>query len=216
MPTLSKTTKHGNYIKNTVPGEPTITLSLGNAKLSHDILLWNIPAVTTCPNCDACKGSCYARKAEKLYPSVLPCRTRNYRATANRIVFRKRMVELIEHAIKHYGVKAVRVHESGDFYNAHYAWDWEEIARFVCMDMPDVRFFAYTKSPYKPASPWFNIVDSILPDGQINYGSHDYVIEQAKRWHVKICPYGLAKTTLTCGVECKICQTHGRVLFVQH
>lgn len=214
MTTITKTRKLGNYIKTETTDQAAMTLSLGNGKLSHDILIWNMPTVKTCPNCDACKKTCYAMKAEKLYPSVLPCRERNYQASLVDS-FEDRMVWTIIQSVVKHGVKAVRVHESGDFYSVEYAQKWQMIAARVHEVQPGVIFFAYTKSPYRPAT-GFNIVESILPDGSINYGTHAEVIQKARLFGAKICPYGIAKRTLTCGIECKACQKFSRVVFIQH
>jgi len=210
----TKTRKVGNYIKTETTGEETMTLSLGNGKLSHDILIWNMPTVKTCPNCEECQKTCYAMKAEKLYPSVMPCRERNYQASLSD-KFTDRMTWTIVQSVNKYGVKAVRVHESGDFYSNEYAMKWAIIAKRVHRVLPDVIFFAYTKSPYRPIY-GFNIVESILPGGEINYGTHTEIIAMAKKYRAKICPYGIAKRTLTCGIECKACQHHKHVVFIQH
>lgn len=205
--------KVGNYVKNIAGDDPIITMSLGNGKLSHDILIFNLPAIDTCPNCDDCKDTCYARKPELRYPAVKPCRNQNLSAS-KKTDFVDRMVFTIMTAVSKHGVKAVRVHESGDFYSQSYAASWSLIQHQVKKLYPEVIFFAYTKSPYRPQG--FNIVESILPDGEINYGPRDEIILLARKYGAKICPYGIAKRTLTCGVECKACQKFNRVVFVQH
>jgi len=203
-------TKKANYLKI-----DDITVSLGNGKLDKSILIFNLPAVTTCPNCDDCKDNCYAYKCEKRYPSVRPCRERNYKATLNNSGFIIKMLELITVGVNKYGVTAIRVHESGDFYSQEYANNWNYIAGKIQISRPDVVFFAYTKSPYRPAQ-YFNIVESILPDGSINFGDHDHVIRLAKKYHATICPYGISKIKFKCGLECKACQTKKYVVFHKH
>ena len=54
----------------------------GNKKLINTdtvrFMIWNIPAVVTCPFAtEHCKHFCYARKAERVYPQVLPAREKN-------------------------------------------------------------------------------------------------------------------------------------------
>jgi hypothetical protein len=54
----------------------------GNMKLKNTektrFIIWNIPAVVTCPyKTEQCEKSCYARKAERVYPDVLPARRIN-------------------------------------------------------------------------------------------------------------------------------------------
>lgn len=120
-------------------------LSKGNKKLKSNqfvkFLIWNLPAVKTCPNATAlCKKSCYARKAEKAYPTVLPCRENNLKES-QKPDFVENMISAIKKA-KDKRALIVRIHESGDFYNLEYSRKWLEIAT-AC---PDVVFMAYTKS----------------------------------------------------------------------
>ena len=110
-------------------------------------LIWNLPAVKTCPNrTPHCEKLCYARKAEKLYPTCLPSRMANLEE-AKKDDFAMNMALTI--MIKYKGMKAeklvVRIHESGDFYNQKYADAWLNVAHFF-EDNKDITFIAYTKS----------------------------------------------------------------------
>ena len=186
-----KITKNNSYIKNIIPGQPTITMSMGNPKLDKSILIFNLPSIITCPNCELCKNDCYARKAEKQYPSVLPCRMENWEAS-KLDNFEIRMIKTITKVIKKYGVKSIRVHESGDFYSYNYAVKWQRIATNIKTFIDkDIIFFAYTKSPHRPLQ-GFNIVESILPDGNINFADKKTVYKLAKKHKARVCPYGLA------------------------
>ena len=54
----------------------------GNKKLVNNentrFIIWNLPAVETCPHAtELCKKSCYARKAERVYPDVIFSRKTN-------------------------------------------------------------------------------------------------------------------------------------------
>jgi len=194
-----------------------IYLSKGNEKLDKSILIWSLPAIETCPNCKDCKDSCYARKAEIQYPDVLPCRTRNYQESLKESFVSDmihKIQKMIKSARKHY-VRFVRIHESGDFYSKEYAEKWVEIAR----NMPEITFYGYTKAPENipdnlPEN--MNIVESVMPDGRVNFGEKQEVIEMAKRWGATICPYGKAKKAFTCGIECNACTRKRRVVFIQH
>lgn len=116
--------------------------------------IWNIPAVITCPfRTPQCEELCYARKAERKYPDVLPCRTKNYKATKQddfvvRMCFTIHR-ELLSHKYKN--TKFIfRIHESGDFYNNKYADKWLQIINY-CEQNIDIQFDfeCYTKSlPY--------------------------------------------------------------------
>lgn len=134
--------------------KPIYTLSTGNKKLQSDseikFLIWNIPAVKTCPYAtEACKIACYAKTAERVYPEVLPSRMRNFEESRKES-FISNMVQTI-HAYanrKNYrNAQEIRfrIHESGDFYNKAYADAWLEIAK-ECADIKNLVFLAYTKS----------------------------------------------------------------------
>lgn len=132
----------------------------GNRKLKNDattrFIIWNLPAVKTCPFRTAmCEKSCYARKAERVYPQVLPSRERNYEESL-RATFVEDMIYTINSTIfdargrmrKAYRGKQIvfRIHESGDFYNYEYVSKWLEIIRYYEECLPQLRFVAYTKS----------------------------------------------------------------------
>jgi hypothetical protein len=114
-----------------------IYLSFGNMKLPRSITVWSLPAVKTCPNHKECWSYCYALKAQAMYPTCLPCRERNWKASK-----RAGFIEDMQKAIKGMGNKIVRVHESGDFFNQTYLNRWIAIAKA----MPGVRFYAYSKA----------------------------------------------------------------------
>lgn len=193
-----------------------LTLSKGNMKLDKSILIWSIPAVKTCPNCSDCAKHCYARKAERIYPTVLPCRERNWEASKQED-FVSNMVKLIKRTQKNsrkVKIEAVRIHESGDFFSKEYAEKWADIAR----QCPELTFYGYTKAPWNlpdniPEN--MNIVHSML-DGQVNFGSWEYVLDFAKKYRAAICPYGLTKKHFTCGKDCQACMKKSKVVFLQH
>lgn len=125
----------------------------GNKKLRNTdtvrFMIWNLPAVKTCPfRTEMCEKSCYARKAERVYPSVLPSREQNYNDSLDPD-FTENMIYTIETELKkkkYIGKKVVfRIHESGDFYNLEYTEKWVNIARYF-EDDPRIIFLAYTKS----------------------------------------------------------------------
>lgn len=110
----------------------------GNKKMSWPT--FNLPARKTCPNSTAaCRRSCYAMKAERMYPSVLPCRSRNLEATADLPAFVDDICGQLARCRKTREI--FRIHESGDFYSAEYFDAWAEIAR----RNPETQFFAFTK-----------------------------------------------------------------------
>lgn len=125
----------------------------GNRKLRNTdkirFMIWNLPAVKTCPFRTAmCEKSCYARKAERVYPQVLPAREKNYSDSLD-ADFVSNMIFTIETELakKRYTGKlcVFRIHESGDFYNVEYAQKWIDIARHF-ENNENIVFLAYTKS----------------------------------------------------------------------
>lgn len=139
----------------------------GNRKLRNTdkirFMIWNLPAVKTCPFRTAlCEKSCYARKAERVYPQVLSSREKNYNATLSPD-FVENMIFTIEKelATKKYNGKLTifRIHESGDFYNLEYAKKWVAIARHFENDRR-IKFLAYTKSVIYFNIPGYN---TLLP-----------------------------------------------------
>lgn len=128
----------------------------GNKKLRNGedvrFIIWNLPAVKTCPfRTVACEKSCYARKAERVYPQVLPAREKNLEASKSPD-FVENMIYTIEKELSRrvYTGKTVvfRIHESGDFYGVEYSKKWVAIAKHF-EDDTRIIFLAYTKSlPY--------------------------------------------------------------------
>jgi len=128
----------------------SIFLSEGNRKLksttNEKFLIFNLPAEITCPYAtDMCKNLCYAKKAQRLYPQVLPCRQTNLEEV-KKPEFIHNMIQTIESHIskKSWQGKKVyfRWHESGDFFNA----DYFNQACIIARCFPDIAFCAYTKS----------------------------------------------------------------------
>jgi hypothetical protein len=109
----------------------------GNRKLQNTdtirYMIWNLPAVKTCPfRTEMCEKSCYARKAERIYPQVLPSREENYTESLEND-FAANMIFTIEKKLNSKafaGKKCIfRVHESGDFYNVEYTRKWIKICK---------------------------------------------------------------------------------------
>jgi hypothetical protein len=186
-----------------------ITIGLGNLKLSDKVAIFNLPAGKEYTCRQDCPG-CYAKKAQKNYPTVLPCRIKNLESTWHES-FVDQFVSLIEKS----GVDICRFHESGDIYNDAYAAKIEAIAA----RLPRVKFYLYTKTHYRPRG--INVVESILPDGELNYGPMPYALSLSKKYRAPICPITMlaarkVKNSYKCGDHCKACQTRDKVIFVIH
>ena len=128
-------------IKKTDANSLKLSVSFGNKKLPKGTMIFNIPAVSTCPlRTTFCEISCYALKAEVQYKNVVPqARARNLKISKTDD-FINRMSETIQKNTRK--IKQIRIHESGDFYSQEYLDKWFTIARAF----PDIQFYAYTKS----------------------------------------------------------------------
>lgn len=184
-----------------------LTLGCGNKKLDKSILIWNLPAVKTCPNCGSCAKTCYAFKPERIRSNVKACRESNY-IMSQRSSFVSDMVTLI----RKLGRLVVRIHESGDFYSQEYADKWSRIAQLL----PEVWFYCYTKSPYHPDADNINVIESILPGGELNYGKAEHILPLAQKYDAFVCPCKPKDRSKLCGTVCTVCQTAKHVVFIQH
>jgi hypothetical protein len=111
--------------------------------LGQSIFHFDLPAVTTCPGrSSVCEQVCYATVSRYLLPSVQE-RLRWCYEQSRRRDFTRRLVQ----EIRRKGVLVVRLHVSGDFYDASYAANWLAVMR----QCPRVQFYFYTRSWRVPA-----------------------------------------------------------------
>ena len=163
-------------------------LSKGNSKLPKTMGIFNLPAIQTCSNCLECKEFCYALKAERMYPNVLPSRMNNWGDSLNQLFVNKMVSKIIR--LK---VKTIRLHESGDFFSQAYFFKWAEIAK----QLPDIQFYTYTKAvninfSMRPAN--LRIIASVPGDFGL-----DGTALVVKDKTVKL------KGFFTCQGNCKVC-----------
>jgi len=118
-------------------------LKFGNHKLPDDIAIWVLPEVKTCPGAtDYCKLICYALKPVKQYGvHISDSREKNFKISQN-VNFALLMNSEIKRITKRRKLRAIRIHEAGDFYNQQYLDKWKLIA----FQNPSIRFFTYTRS----------------------------------------------------------------------
>jgi hypothetical protein len=130
-----------------------------NQKLAKNIAVFNLLRGVTCigktPACDGIeiywkdkngkehrnRFRCYADKAEVLRPNVRLSRARNTFLAMHSQEFEEMVIKELTH-LQAQGVRKVRVHESGDFFNQKYLDTWVGIVK----QFPDMRFLAYTRS----------------------------------------------------------------------
>lgn len=130
----------------------------GNAKLSKDIVTFSLPAGHTCPGAHLCASyadkftgkiqdgkntqfRCFAASQESVYPNVRKARWHNFETLQKFKNSSNAMATIILNNIPK-DAKIVRIHVSGDFFNAQYFRAWA----YVASQLPMTRFYAYTKS----------------------------------------------------------------------
>jgi hypothetical protein len=113
-------------------------LTRGNTKLGEAIHGWSIPAGPCCPGKSSlCSKVCYAQAGFYRMPAVKVKLAENL-AAALLPDFSSRLAR----EIRRRGVHILRIHVSGDFFDAEYAWKWSEIVAW----RPRTTFYAYTRS----------------------------------------------------------------------
>jgi len=184
-----------------------ITLTKGNHKLSNKFLIFSLPSEVTCPGAGQCKEYCYAKKAERLYPTVLPSRMKNYNSTLSPYFVDNMCTRLEKEHSKGYDM--LRLHSSGDFYNQEYLDKWKSLAAKI----PDMTISTFSKS--------MNLdLYNNTPDNMIiiqSYGSkHDDKIDTNKNTarvikdikdiykRERLCPYHRSDFS-KCGEYCSYC-----------
>jgi len=116
--------------------------SIGNLKIGTDTLIFNMGSAHNCPSaklglCTIPK--CYAKKAEYLYPNVLPYRNEQEAFWLANDAFT--IAENIQGAfMRHKGLKYVRVNEAGDFHSKDCLNKLIAIAKML----PQIKFYTYT------------------------------------------------------------------------
>ena len=191
-------------------------LTMGNHKLGGNIASWSLPATKkVCGR--VCEG-CYAIKAQRIYPAVLPSRNNKFEMSA-----KSSFVGLMTKSIETLNPTYIRIHDSGEFYSQKYVDSWTDIVK----KLPSYTFYAYTKRlkdfNFTKLKALQNVViiDS-LKSGGMNYGA----IEKKPKT-MFLCPdhKGSAERITQpkdpiCGTLCTYCMTKTAedtgVYFVKH
>lgn len=140
-----------------------IKVSNGNKKIGSDTLIINMNSATDCPSRarGLCRvaDKCYAMKAERCYPQVLPYRREQelYWDTHASSDISDGLKEVIRR--KRNPISYIRFSEAGDFRSQ---WDVNKM-KDIARRIPDVVFYGYT------ARNDLNYTD--LPDNMIVNGS---------------------------------------------
>ena len=147
-------------LHHTAYKKSVLKFSHGNAKLSKDTLIFNLPAGHTCPFAKACMSKanritgkitdgkhaeyrCYAATSESAFKNTREARWHNFELL-RRLDF-EGMAKLIKKSLNAFNlknIKLIRIHESGDFFNQ----DYFDAFLAVAANNPSKIFYAYTKS----------------------------------------------------------------------
>lgn len=171
-------------------------LMRGNKKLPKSTLIWNLPSGLTCIGMTKeCQKYCYAKKAERMYPQVLPFRLRNYNISKL-----KNFTDIIINYLCNLkdNWDTIRIHESGDFYSQEYLDKWFKIIN----KFNNKIFYAYTKS--------FQLNFKDKPNNFIIIASDDNPSKESLKRYKKEFS-GIAAVDMknflyyNCPMDCKIC-----------
>jgi len=124
----------------------------GNRKIGKDTIIVNMGTATNCPAASMCKFSnkstdkkcknkCYALKAERIYPQVLPFRKRQEKYWLNNTA--EQIAEDIKITAYVHGttiIKYVRINEAGDFHTIDCVKKLIKIAELN----KKIKFYTYT------------------------------------------------------------------------
>jgi len=99
-----------------------------------------LKTLTTCPSAGTCLNFCYAQSGGYTFHRSMVKHARNLNLVINHPQeFKKQIKEEIEGKKN---LHAIRWHDSGDFYSKEYYM----LLREVMLSLPNVKFYAYTKS----------------------------------------------------------------------
>ena len=133
---------HFNTVGNIKLGSGVWAWSTCHGDFARDVLNIDGKPVTvkgTCGNCKDCQSSCYAAKAERMYPSVKLSRGINTWGIQNELdrVFD----DLAGQIQRSRSVKIVRINQSGELTSKEELVKWIELA----LANPAIKFYVYTK-----------------------------------------------------------------------
>ena len=141
-----------------------LSFSKGNAKLGKATLIFSLPAGSTCPGALECfsmavadangkrsivdgkhtQFRCFAASSEVQYDAVYANRQANYAAIVEALRSGNcaGLINTELQKARKKNTKLVRIHESGDFFNAAYLQAWIMVAQAN----PGLKFYCYSKN----------------------------------------------------------------------
>lgn len=122
-------------------------LSYGNKKLPKSTMIFNMGSALSCPSdkLELCEVSdeCYAKKAENIYPQVLPYRNRQrdfWLKNDAHTIATFMLSQIIRKRIK---ITELRLNEAGDFYSQACVTKADKVAE-ILKKSADVNTYIYT------------------------------------------------------------------------
>jgi hypothetical protein len=188
-------------------------LVMGNGKVSKEVALFDLPPKLTCLNNEKCWHYCYAYSIEAVYPWVAFYRKEKLKETMMGSFVQRMITELQVKKVKY-----CRPHSAGDFYSQEYVNKWVRIVKA----RPQTQFFTFTKAmkildfSELKALPNFNLMSSVLSDGEMNFDLPILVQMLSNKYDLPICPNSKPYKKGLCMGECKLCLTAKGVLFNFH
>lgn len=192
-------------------------LSFGNNKVAKSTAIFNMNSATDCPNADtseneqsetgACQvpwESCYAHKAEYMYPNALPKRRRQQYLWDNldAETFAKAFLRVVER--KRSTVDTIRFSESGDFRHESDIIKVNSIAKILKNHDIDVYTYSASHKLDWSYAEHFTVNQS---NGLADYGDRLFTalpkgsdLPDGMVW----CAYDISDGERKCG-ECKLC-----------
>lgn len=138
---------------------------------------FGLPALKTCPSANICKSFCYATKGAYQFHVVK--KAQNTRLELSKKAnFPEIAIEQLSAITK---LEAVRIHDSGDFYNKEYLYKWIKIAN----EFPSIHFYAYTKQVRLLKENSLSLPENFTVIYSLG-GKEDYLIDMANDRHSRI------------------------------
>lgn len=149
--TIPKQYTHDQFSK-LIASRPTKLLASNSKLAKSNIHQFSIPAaeasivkggklvkMKTCPMAGACLDFCYAQVGAYAFRASLVAHTRNLQFVVDApFDFAEAMAKEI---LGKRNVHAIRIHDSGDFFNRAYFMVWKQVME----SCPDINFYAYSK-----------------------------------------------------------------------
>lgn len=187
-----------------------LMFGFGNAKISNAIATFSLPAGHTCPFAKECLSRanrftgkiidgkhcqfrCFAASQESTFNSIRTSRWNNLELLRSNPSIGD-MANLIQRSLP-FGIGAVRVHVSGDFFSESYFLAWLNVAR----NNPAVTFYGYTKAlphlvKYRKWTPRnFRFIaskggtcDNLIGKHRLKYAEVVFSTEEARRKGLEI------------------------------